>query len=60
MTIYLDDPEITEEDIKAVEDTLRRGQISTAHDTTRRFEKVVAEYMGVPAGAQVRTESGRY
>jgi perosamine synthetase len=45
--IFLDSPEITDQDIAAVTKTLRQGQISTAHETTKFFEDAVKEFLGV-------------
>ena len=45
--IWLDSPEITDQDIAAVTKTLRQGQISTAHETTKLFEDAVKEFLGV-------------
>jgi len=44
--IWLDSPEITDQDIAAVTKTLRQGQISTAHETTTFFEDAVKEFLG--------------
>jgi len=44
--IWLDSPEISDQDIAAVTKTLRQGQISTAHTTTELFEASMKAFLG--------------
>jgi dTDP-4-amino-4,6-dideoxygalactose transaminase len=56
MNIPFVKPDITEKEIKAVSDALRSGWITTG-PVTKKFEKDIAKYIGVPKAACINSQT---